>query len=33
MTSLTLDGTTLDPGAELKLVDDGLTHQVRIVLG
>ena len=28
-TSLTLDGTTLDPGAELKLVDDGLTHQVR----
>ncbi|HEU4915829.1 MAG TPA: glucoamylase family protein [Acidimicrobiia bacterium] len=33
VTSLTLDGTTLDPGSELKLVDDGLTHRVRIVLG
>ncbi|HWL48305.1 MAG TPA: glucoamylase family protein [Acidimicrobiia bacterium] len=33
VTSLTLDGTTLDPGSELKLVDDGLTHQIRIVLG
>ena len=33
VTSLTLDGTTLAPGSELKLVDDGLTHQVRLVLG
>ena len=33
VTSLTLDGTTLDSGSELKLVDDGSTHQVQIVLG
>jgi cyclic beta-1,2-glucan synthetase len=30
---LTMDGTTLDPGSELKLVDDGSTHQVRVTLG
>jgi cyclic beta-1,2-glucan synthetase len=30
---LTMDGTSLPPGSELDLVDDGATHQVRIILG
>jgi len=30
---LTMDGTTLVPGSELDLVDDGSTHQVRVILG
>ncbi len=30
---LTMDGTTLRPGSELNLVDDGSTHHVRVVLG
>jgi hypothetical protein len=28
-----MDGTSLPPGSELDLVDDGATHQVRIILG
>lgn len=30
---LTLDGATLSPNSELKLVDDGSTHQVRVIMG
>jgi cyclic beta-1,2-glucan synthetase len=30
---LTMDGTTLAPGSEVKLVDDGLTHQIWLALG
>ena len=30
---LTMDGTTLPPGSELNLVDDGSTHHVEVVLG
>ncbi|MFO7549306.1 MAG: hypothetical protein R6X29_10625 [Acidimicrobiia bacterium] len=30
---LSMDGTTLPPGSTLDLVDDGGTHQVRVVLG
>ncbi|MGH8927489.1 MAG: GH36-type glycosyl hydrolase domain-containing protein, partial [Acidimicrobiia bacterium] len=30
---LTMDGTILPPEAEVDLVDDGATHQVRVVLG
>ncbi|HUO45738.1 MAG TPA: glucoamylase family protein [Acidimicrobiia bacterium] len=30
---LTMDDVTLSPDAELQLVDDGATHQVRVVLG
>ncbi|MEX2250609.1 MAG: glucoamylase family protein [Acidimicrobiia bacterium] len=30
---LTMDGTTLPPGSELELVDDGSTHQVQVILG
>ncbi|MFZ0492848.1 MAG: glucoamylase family protein [Acidimicrobiia bacterium] len=30
---LTMDDTTLSPDSELKLVDDGATHQIRVTLG
>ncbi len=30
---LTMDGTTLPPNSELKLVDDGIIHQVQVTLG
>ena len=30
---LTMDEPTLRPGSELKLVDDGSTHHVQVVLG
>jgi len=30
---LTMDDETLAPGSELELVDDGSTHQVRVILG
>ena len=30
---LTMDGATLTPGSEVKLVDDGLTHRIRLALG
>jgi cyclic beta-1,2-glucan synthetase len=30
---LSLDGADLPPDSELKLVDDGATHQVRVIMG
>jgi hypothetical protein len=30
---LTMDDMTLSPDSELKLVDDGATHQIRVTLG
>ena len=30
---VTLDDVELSPGADLELVDDGATHQVRVVMG
>jgi cyclic beta-1,2-glucan synthetase len=33
VSTLSLDGVTLEPDSELDLVDDGGTHQVEVVLG